>query len=266
MNYTLPQEYDAEIFSKAVQFMYTGSYEDEDHPNYEMAEPEGTWNMSVEEVQAGLQLSGEAVATGDIMDAGHDEDEDEDDEDCDMDVDNDDEREEANEDGSDDDDGEEELDEDEDESDDDDSTIDEEGQDDDDTLMEELGANPPGYHDDLPNAMSTSVKVFAMADYFGISALKLLAKKRFYRSVECRLLTPDFAVCVDEMYSRTDGADLSLLKEIVVVFVHLIYGTADAGHLLPIMEKHAELANAVLKYYVAAQKAITAREGDRMAY
>lgn len=127
--------------------------------------------------------------------------------------------------------------------------------------MEELADNPPEYNDNLPNAMFTSVKVFSMADQLGIPGLKLLAKQRFYRSVERNLLSPDFPACIDEIYSRTDGVDLSLLKEIDVVFIHLIYGTADVEPLLPIIEKHAELSHAVLKYYVAARESIAVREG-----
>jgi hypothetical protein len=47
-----------------------------------------------------------------------------------------------------------------------------------------LDEDPAGYLTELPHAMLTSVRMYAMADMFCVPPLKVLARNRLYKAVE----------------------------------------------------------------------------------
>ncbi|KAK4217468.1 hypothetical protein QBC37DRAFT_369892 [Rhypophila decipiens] len=63
----LTMEYDAEIFEKAVQFWYTGNYQDEDHHPPLTGVPELAWHMSAGKLRRALRPSGYRVGTNDLI-------------------------------------------------------------------------------------------------------------------------------------------------------------------------------------------------------
>lgn len=266
VEYTLPEGYDASIFNKVVQFMYTGRYDDEEHQNCEGSGPRKIWHMSAEAINAALHPSGRAANISYMIWFGHDE---EDDADWDMDVDG----ESESEDGEGDDESEDEA-----EcsrlkyeSDGDDTAMAGDAENKVDVLsmeIAELAIDQPehDHHVHLPNALATSVQVFTMADQFGIPALKLFAKDRFYRSAERNVTSLDFAECVDKVYSDTGGTDLSLLKEIIVLFIHSVFELNGPVHLRPILKKHAELSYDLLRLHVDDEGLINAIKAGARAY
>lgn len=51
------------------------------------------------------------------------------------------------------------------------------------------------YMTELPHAMFTSVRVYAVADMFGVPALQVLARNRFYKTIEENAKSADFPRC-----------------------------------------------------------------------
>lgn len=109
---------------------------------------------------------------------------------------------------------------------------------------------PPPYKTDYTHSMSTSVRVYAMADKFDVLALKLLARERFYRSAERHAIhATDFPSVVDELFMTTNPEDI-LMREIPCRLIGNVYGTDKKfdESLQPVMRKHGDLALGVLNY------------------
>jgi hypothetical protein len=105
---------------------------------------------------------------------------------------------------------------------------------------------------DYAHSMFTSIRVYAIADKFDVLALKLLARERFYRSVERHAIhATDFPSVVEELFTTTSPEDI-LMREIPCRLIGNIYGTDkkfDEG-LQPVMRKHGDLALGVLNYHM----------------
>ncbi|KAK3312783.1 hypothetical protein B0H66DRAFT_568894 [Apodospora peruviana] len=104
---------------------------------------------------------------------------------------------------------------------------------------------------DTPHAMSTSLQVYISADVLGIPSLKLLAKERFYDSVQKQIVSSsaNFVSVVDEIYSMDSELDLSILEEICVAFMITLHECEGGWELTaPILSKHAELSMSMLRF------------------
>ncbi|KAM7188277.1 hypothetical protein V8F20_010654 [Naviculisporaceae sp. PSN 640] len=274
-NYTLPKQHDPDIFEKLVQFWYTGNYQDEDHYPPLIDVPELAWQMSPDELQAALEPSGERVGTHDLIfgdynakdvqDDDSEDDSEEDEEDDEGDDEEDGEEEDEDEEEEHEDEEEEHEDEEEEEDDDESDTVNGEIDDVEMVDAEELAnlqSEPEGvmdYLDGTPTALKTSLYVFTMAHHFGVPALKVVAKERFFRCVERNLVTnfssPEFLDCVSALYKLPDQeGSLAPLKEIMVACIHTIIHSPDANAIMPTVAKHAELSVELLKYNVKAQR------------
>ncbi|KAK3291160.1 uncharacterized protein B0H64DRAFT_43488 [Chaetomium fimeti] len=112
-------------------------------------------------------------------------------------------------------------------------------------LQEGLDKDPEGYLTELPHAMLTSVRVYAMADMFCVPALKVLARNRFYKAVEGHIEPFDFADVVDEVFETTAPDDWAL-KDICVLFIRArCFGPHKDATLMealqPIFTNHEDL-------------------------
>ncbi|KAH6843420.1 hypothetical protein B0I37DRAFT_217667 [Chaetomium sp. MPI-CAGE-AT-0009] len=109
-------------------------------------------------------------------------------------------------------------------------------------LDEGLQEDPDGYLTELPHAMLTSVRMYAIADMFCAPALKVLARNRFYKAVELHMDSFDFPDVVDEVFETTAPDDWAL-KDICVLLIRArCFGPRpDVGlleALQPIFSKH----------------------------
>ncbi|KAI9771147.1 MAG: hypothetical protein M1840_002498 [Geoglossum simile] len=103
---------------------------------------------------------------------------------------------------------------------------------------------------DWPHSLFTSLRVYVMADKFGVRALKLLARERFYRTAERIYVTcEDFPAVVDEMYRSTPPNDIAM-REIPCRLVANQYFEEKAlkERMDPVMREHGELAVGVINY------------------
>ncbi|KAI9863346.1 MAG: hypothetical protein M1813_003788 [Trichoglossum hirsutum] len=222
----LPDD-DPYILERFLQFLYTGTYEDGEYPALNM--PSLAATMTPEEVQAELNqapgidfmgVSGSIQEGGGWNREGDEVYEEEDEEE-----------------------GEEEEDDDDDEDDDEEEEAEEEEAD-----IE--GALPQSYRTDWPHSLFTSLRVYVMADKFDVPALKLLARKRFYRTAEKIYVTcEDFPAVVDEMYRSTPPND-SAMRGIPCRLIAAQYYEERAlrERFEPVMREHGDLAVGVLNY------------------
>jgi hypothetical protein len=103
---------------------------------------------------------------------------------------------------------------------------------------------------DWPHSLFTSLRVYIMADKFGVPALKLLARERFYRVAEKIYTTcEDFPAVVDEMYRSTPPTDVAM-REIPCRLIANQYCGEKAlrERIVPVMREHGDLAVGVLHY------------------
>jgi hypothetical protein len=102
---------------------------------------------------------------------------------------------------------------------------------------------------DHPLSLFVSLRVYLMADRYGVPPLKLLALDRFYRTAECFWMSfEDFPSVVDEIYTSTPDTDIAM-REIVCRLVANDYWNKDAQERMsPIMRKHGDFAVGVLHY------------------
>ena len=106
---------------------------------------------------------------------------------------------------------------------------------------------------DWPHSLFTSLRVYIMADKFGVPALKLLARERFYRTAEKIYTTcEDFPAVVDEMYRSTPSTDIAM-REIPCRLIANQYCEDKAlrERIVPVMREHGDLAVGVLHYMMA---------------
>jgi hypothetical protein len=106
---------------------------------------------------------------------------------------------------------------------------------------------------DWPHSLFTSLRVYIMADKFGVPALKLLARERFYRTAEKIYTTcEDFPAVVDEMYRSTPPTDIAM-REIACRLIANQYWEDKAlrGRIVTVMREHGVLAVGVLHYMMA---------------
>jgi hypothetical protein len=106
---------------------------------------------------------------------------------------------------------------------------------------------------DWPHSLFTSLRVYVMADKFGVPALKLLARERFYRTAEKIYTTcEDFPAVVDEMYRSTPPTDIAM-REIPCRLIANQYCGDQAlrQRMVPVMREHGDLAVGVLHYMMA---------------
>jgi len=113
------------------------------------------------------------------------------------------------------------------------------------------GGPPLVHQTDWPHNLFTSLRVYVMADKFGVPALKLLARERFYRTAE-RIYTTceDFPAVVDEMYRSTPPTDVAM-REIACRLIANQYSEEKAlrERIVPVMLEHGDLAVGVLHYF-----------------
>jgi hypothetical protein len=112
------------------------------------------------------------------------------------------------------------------------------------------GPSPQVHQTDWPHNLFTSLRVYVMADKFGVPALKLLARERFYRTAERTYTTcEDFPAVVDEMYRSTPPTDVAM-REIPCRLIANQYSKDKAlrEKIVPIMREHGDLAVGVLHY------------------
>ncbi|KAH0556377.1 hypothetical protein GP486_005700 [Trichoglossum hirsutum] len=105
---------------------------------------------------------------------------------------------------------------------------------------------------DGPHSLFTSLRVYVMADKFSVPALKLLARKRFYRTAERVYVTcEDFPAVVDEMYRSTPPNDIAM-RDIACRLIASQYSTERVlrERVDPVMREHGNLAVGVLNYMV----------------
>ncbi|KAH6640171.1 hypothetical protein F5144DRAFT_87652 [Chaetomium tenue] len=115
----------------------------------------------------------------------------------------------------------------------------------DEELEEGLEEDPAGYFTNLPHAMLTSVRMYAMGDMFCVPALKVLARNRFYKAIERNMDSFDFPGIVDEVFETTGPGDWGL-KDICVLFIRTWrFGTRHDCNLMnalqSVIEKHEDL-------------------------
>jgi hypothetical protein len=97
----------------------------------------------------------------------------------------------------------------------------------------------------------TSVHVYALADKYDVPALKLLARRRFYSRARQSFMTDmDFPATVDELYQITTENDYAM-REIACRVVASGYSQGWEGvvKMEPIMRKHGDFSLGVMKYY-----------------
>ena len=109
-----------------------------------------------------------------------------------------------------------------------------------------------GYVTDLPHAMFTAVRVYAMADMFCVPALKVLARNRFYRAAEKNTESLDFPDVLNEVFETTAPGDWAL-KEVCVLFIRASCFGSPRGRdetlmaaIQPVLCKHADLVEKIL--------------------
>lgn len=131
-----------------------------------------------------------------------------------------------------------------------------------------LDENPAGYLTELPHAMLTSVRMYAMADMFCVPALKVLARNRFYKAVEQNMDAFDFPDIVDEVFATT-GPDDWGLKDICVLRIRIrCFGIHEDPTLMenlqPIFCKHEEFLEKIqLLQEMERRQHILENEGAR---
>lgn len=103
----------------------------------------------------------------------------------------------------------------------------------------------------LESNLITSVLVYAMADKYDVPALRLLARNRFYsRARESFRTDSDFPAAVDELYQTTAESDYAM-REIPCRLVASGYAEGWEGvvKMEPIMRKYGDFALGVMKYF-----------------
>jgi hypothetical protein len=237
----LPDD-DPYILERLLQFLYTGNYEDSEYPILNKASSSAT--MTPEEVQEeldqapGIDTAGVGDGHGGVLEtqsrdptsASEERNDESDENDGDY---------IPEEDGEDEDEEQSEIEY---------NDFDESGGDD---YAPNLGASPQVVHrTDWPHNLFTSLRVYVMADKFGVPALKLLARERFYRTAETIYTTcEDFPAVVDEMYHSTPPTDVAM-REIPCRLIANQYCEEKAlrERIVPVMREHADLAVGVLHY------------------
>ncbi|KAK4143179.1 uncharacterized protein C8A04DRAFT_12629 [Dichotomopilus funicola] len=96
-----------------------------------------------------------------------------------------------------------------------------------------------------------SMRLYFMADKFDVPALKLLARDRFYRAAEFSWFDhPSFPAVVDELYTGTPPGDLALRETVCRLVGCNIHSQAQRSRLDEVMRKHGDFAVGVLNYFI----------------
>ncbi|KAI1081073.1 hypothetical protein F5B20DRAFT_579452 [Whalleya microplaca] len=112
-------------------------------------------------------------------------------------------------------------------------------------------------------SLFNSLRVYAMADKFDVSAARLLARERFYRAAQDMLsqatyydptLQADvystFADALNELYSTTAPDDLCMRQFPCRLIADRYHETGLQDKIVPVMRKHGDLAVGVLQVIV----------------
>jgi hypothetical protein len=104
---------------------------------------------------------------------------------------------------------------------------------------------------DLRNDMTLPLRLYVMADKYDVPALRLLARDRFYRSVE---LVWEEAECfpeiVDELYQTTPPTDTAMREIVCRLVGTLILDPSVRQKMRPVMAKHGDFAVGVMEYAI----------------
>jgi hypothetical protein len=118
-------------------------------------------------------------------------------------------------------------------------------------------AKDKGYHltkSVYETSLLTSVAVYLMADKFDVPALRLFARERFYRSAQVSLLGhPDLCDIIDEIYTMTRDTDDGIrCIPSRLVGAEYIFDPGLRAKVQPVMYKHGEFATRVFHYAMYA--------------
>lgn len=102
-------------------------------------------------------------------------------------------------------------------------------------------------------ALFLPLRLFIMADKYGVLPLKLLARERFRRAAEMLWESVDyFPDLVDELYSNTPVQDGGM-RSVVCRLVGLrIVDSEQRQRFEPVMHKHGEFAAEVINYWLGS--------------
>ncbi|KAH6958091.1 BTB/POZ protein [Fusarium avenaceum] len=108
---------------------------------------------------------------------------------------------------------------------------------------------------DLRNDMTLPLRLYVMADKYDVPALRLLARDRFYRSIE---LVWENAECfpdiVDELYQTTPPTDTAMREIVCRLVGTLILDPSVREKMRPVMAKHGDFAVGVMEYAIHLRK------------
>ncbi|KAL2150556.1 hypothetical protein VTH82DRAFT_7119 [Thermothelomyces myriococcoides] len=102
-----------------------------------------------------------------------------------------------------------------------------------------------------------SLRVYVMADKFGVPTLKLLARDRFYRAAELSWTKCErFPEVVDELYTTTPETDVAM-REIVCRLVGFnIMDDEQRARMEPVMRKHGDFAVGAMNYFLQSMRTV----------
>ncbi|KAM0442732.1 hypothetical protein ACHAQK_003787 [Fusarium lateritium] len=104
---------------------------------------------------------------------------------------------------------------------------------------------------DLRNDMTLPLRLYVMADKYDVPALRLLARDRFYRSVELVWEEADcFPDIVDELYQTTPPTDTAMREIVCRLVGTMILDMTVREKMRPVMAKHGDFAVGVMEYAI----------------
>ncbi|KAM0239509.1 hypothetical protein ACHAP5_008299 [Fusarium lateritium] len=104
---------------------------------------------------------------------------------------------------------------------------------------------------DLRNDMTLPLRLYVMADKYDVPALRLLARDRFYRSVELVWEEADcFPDIVDELYQTTPPTDTAMREIVCRLVGTMILDPTVREKMRPVMAKHGDFAVGVMEYAI----------------
>ena len=103
-------------------------------------------------------------------------------------------------------------------------------------------------------SLMTAVAVYLMADKFDVPALRLFARERFYRSAQaCLLSHPDLCDIIDEIYTMTRDTDDGIRAiPARLIGAEYIYDPGLRAKIQPVLFKHGEFATRMFHYVLYA--------------